>query len=267
MKIREYMEKLYAETDAQTEHYVRTCDTLKAGNPEAELTKAAVTMFATGGVLRAAAEWGANLLIVHEPVFYRHLDDPAELETLPDPVKKVIAAKRRLIGELGITIYRYHDHPHYRVPDLISEGQTANWGLKGQWKRGKYWAVNRFELEEALPVLEVAEILKEKLELRHLRLAGSRETQVKKIGLCFGTPGHVEEELAENDLVVTGEICEWQAGEYIRDLVEILGERRSLLVLGHIGSERQGMKLLAERLNGRTEGIAARYFESGEVYY
>lgn len=36
--------------------------------------------------------------------------------------------------------------------------------------------------------------------------------------------------------------------------------------MGHIGSERDGMKLTAERLGTHFPALSVRYFECGEVY-
>ena len=36
--------------------------------------------------------------------------------------------------------------------------------------------------------------------------------------------------------------------------------------MGHIGSERDGMRLLAKRLNEKHDSLDVRYFECGEVY-
>lgn len=266
MKIKDFMQALYDFTDNAPENYKTTCDMLKIGEPEAEMTKVATTMFATAEVIRQAAAWGANLLIVHEPTFYNHFDRPEELDQSPEYILDVINAKRDFIRKHGMTIYRFHDHPHHRCPDMISEGQVKFWGLTGQWKKGKYFGINDFALDKPMSVLEIARTLENSLGIKHIRICGARETQVKQIGLCFGTPGHLEEELSNNDLVVTGEICEWAHGEYVRDLVEICGQRKSLLVLGHIPSEAQGMKLLAEFIQQHWPTIEARFFETPEAY-
>lgn len=266
MKIRDFMQALYDYTDNAAENYQVTCDTLKIGNPDAEVVKIAVSMFPTADVIRNAAAWGANLLIVHEPTFYNHFDRPEELDKAPAEILKVINAKRDFIRKNSLTIYRFHDHPHRCCPDMISEGQVKYWGLSGQWKKGRYLAVNEFVLDVPMNVLEIAKKLENTLNIRHIRICGSRETMVKTIGLCFGTPGHLEDELQSNDLVVTGEICEWANGEYVRDLVEICGQKKSLLVLGHIPSEAMGMKLLAERIPQIWTEFETRYFDSGEAY-
>ena len=48
-----------------------TVDTFKAGNPATPVTGIAITMMATMDVLRRAVAAGDNLVITHEPTFYR----------------------------------------------------------------------------------------------------------------------------------------------------------------------------------------------------
>ena len=99
----------------------KTCDTLKAGDPNKELKKVAVTMFATVDTVKRAKEWGADMLIVHEPTYYDHFE---EIDELP-----VVKEKRKLIEESGITIYRYHDYMHHRDIDQSPEGEVYYLGL------------------------------------------------------------------------------------------------------------------------------------------
>ena len=45
-----------------------------------------------------------------------------------------------------------------------------------------------------------------------------------------------------------------------------MGHHKAILVLGHIGSERDGMKYAAQILKDRQPQLDVRYFECGEVY-
>ena len=54
-------------------------------------------------------------------------------------------------------------------------------------------------------------------------------------------------------------------GEYARDAAQ-LGHKKALLILGHIGSERDGMRYLADELKKAHSEIPCAYFECGEVY-
>ena len=235
----------------------KTCDTFKSGNPEAEITKVATTMFATPDVIREAAEWGANLLIVHEPTYYNHMDNEVDY-----PIAK---EKKKLIEEKGLTIFRFHDYAHSFEPDIICEGQLTFLDLPGQFKKGKYFATNSYILDDEITAVELAKIIEKNMGIKHVRIAGNPDAVGRKISCSFGTPGHLEEGLSENDFVLTGEICEWGLGEMARDYAQ-LGYNKAILVMGHIGSERCGMKILAERITELHPELEAKYIECGEVY-
>ena len=110
----------------------RTCDTVKAGNPEKELKKVAVSMFATIDTFKKVKEWGADMLIVHEPTYYDHYE-----EMISNPVTE---AKKKLIEESGIVVFRYHDFMHHREIDQIPEGEIHYLGLKGTIENTPYFA-------------------------------------------------------------------------------------------------------------------------------
>ena len=83
----------------------------------------------------------------------------------------------------------------------------------------------------------------------------------------FGAPGGLFEELASDncEVLIAGEVCEWALCEYARDASE-LGHAKAVLALGHVGSERDGMKYITRLLSNRFTNLAVKYFESGEVY-
>ena len=86
-----------------------TVDTFKAGDPDAVVTGIVTTMFPTYRVLQAAAASGKNLVICHEPVFYDHFDQAADLVKDGD---RVLADKKAFIEKNGLIVWRFHDHWH-----------------------------------------------------------------------------------------------------------------------------------------------------------
>ncbi len=256
MKIQDMISYLQSLTDWSVEEN-NTCDRLKVGNKEMEITKIGVSMFATPDVVREAKRQGINFLIVHEPLCYTHFDD---VEISP-----IGAEKRRFIEEQGIAVFRFHDYAHHMVPDLIYDGQIASMGLAGTREEGTYYAVNRYRLTEPMTAKELAKHLEKVWNIRHIKIAGCTDKKGSYLSCCFGTPGHVPEELAVTDFVLTGEIYEFEAGEIARDYAQ-LGYNKALLVLGHIGSEKEGMRLLSERLSEAFPDLSTTYIECGEVY-
>lgn len=256
MKISELFDEMAAYFGKLDEGAV-TCDTYKAGNPDNEVSGVCISMFATPEVIKKCTDRNINFLIVHEPVFYNHMDDH-----IPN---KLAELKKEFIEKSGITIARYHDHAHIPGNDLIYEGEIKYSKLVGRKIITDMFAVNRFELDEALTAKELAAELEKNLEIKHIKIAGCCDKKGKKIGCCFGTPGHVAEELAYNDFVLTGEICEWEVGEMARDYAQ-LGYNKAVLVMGHIGSERAGMVYLADILKKKHPELNINYIECEEVY-
>ena len=236
-----------------------TCDTLKAGNPDAEVSRIAVTMFATPDVVREAHDWGAELLIVHEPTYYDHMDRHKD--------EKIENAKRKLIEDSGLTVYRYHDYPHAALPDIIDKGVMDAMGLDGEVEYVDFQDLVRIKMNTPITSLKIARILEDKLGIRHPRICGARDIPCTKISVMPGTPGGVFEELKSDgcEVLLTGEACEWALGEYARDAAQ-LGFSKSLIIMGHIGSERDGMKYTADILKKQYPEIEVRYIECGEVY-
>lgn len=257
MKAYEIMEDLFSLSKPLWSE--RTCDTLKAGRADAEVTRVAVSMFATVNVVRAARDWGAQLLIVHEPTYYNHwdahTDDPFEIE------------KRRFIEESGLTIYRFHDHPHCTEPDIITAGEIQYLGLNCAVEETDGLGLTRLRLATPMTPRQLAKHIESTLGIAHVRIAGAADVPCSSVSMMVGTPGGLEDELAREgtEIILTGEICEWSLGERVRDAAQ-LGHCKAILVLGHIGSERDGMKYTVQILSERHPQLEVRYFECGEVY-
>ena len=257
MKAYEIMEDLFSLANPLWSD--RTCDTIKAGAPNAEVTKVAVSMFATVDIVRQAKDWGAELLIVHEPTYYNHWDDHTD--------DYFEAEKRRLIEGSGLTIYRFHDHPHCTDPDIITEGEIRYLGLDCGIEPSDDPYPTRLRLASAMTPRQLAKHIEDTLGIAHVRIAGAADVPCTSVSLMVGTPGGLEAELLRpgTEIILTGEICEWSLGEHARDAAQ-MGYHKSILVLGHIGSERDGMKYTAQILKQRQPQLDVRYFECGEVY-
>lgn len=232
-----------------------TCDTVKAGDPEREVRKIAAAFSATPKVLAAARDWGADLLIVHEPTFSGKED-----KQLPGAQGEL---KHRLVDECGITVWRYHDSMHFRGVDQVTYDMVSRMG----WT-GNYDEHFRIVLDKPESVKSIARRLKRKFRLAHVRIVGNAGMKdVRDISLGIGEVGIYDDFLADGDkeLVITGETCEWKYGEPIREAGE-LGLRKAMIMLGHCGSEKLSMELLAKNIDGLFDGAKARYFDTGELY-
>ena len=155
MKANEIMEELFSLSKPLGGE--KTCDTLKAGDPDAEVERVAVCMFATVDVIRKARAWGAQLLITHEPTYYNHWDEHTD-----DPFE---TEKRRLIEEAGITLYRFHDHPHCTDPDIITTGEIQYLGLDCTMEKTDVFDLTRLHLATPITPRQLAKHIEETLDI------------------------------------------------------------------------------------------------------
>jgi putative NIF3 family GTP cyclohydrolase 1 type 2 len=229
--------------------FKETVDTLKAGRADQPVTGIVTTTFATVEVIKEAHTLGANFLIVHEPTYYNHLDQTNWLEG-----DAVYRHKRDLLDNHGIAVWRFHDYWHAHRPDGVQRGVLTALG----WE--KY--VN--PQEEGLlnlppaPLKEIVAHLKAKLGIRQVRVVGDPNQACRRVVLMPGAAGGRSQIAAlrrtEPDLLICGEVAEWETSEYIRD-ARAMGAQRSLVVLGHAVSEEPGMVWLVPWLQPKLPGI------------
>lgn len=235
-----------------------TVDTCKAGDPEREIHRVAFCFIATPEVIRKAAQWGADLLITHEPTYYDHQDEICGREGDP-----VISVKKRMMEQSGMVLWRFHDHLHARLPDGIVEGELKKLGWKGSYD-GRFG----FILEEARTPRCIARQLEKAWGVSHIRMIGAVDAQIKNISLLIGAPGKermMQALFGQTELLIGGEVCEWMCGEYARDAAQ-LGMRKAILICGHAGSERAGMEHVKDLVEQTHGELCCAYFESGETY-
>jgi putative NIF3 family GTP cyclohydrolase 1 type 2 len=216
-----------------------TVDTIKAGDGKQEVKGIVTTMFATVDVIRKTAEAGANFIIAHEPTFYNHLDDTDWLQD--DPVYQ---AKRDLLSKHGIVVWRFHDYWHSHRPDGVLMGVLTKMG----WD--KYYNPENpriIKLPDALTVNAIATLSKKGLGIKQVRVVGNLQQSCLRVALLPGAAGgraHLTVMKKEQpDLLIVGEVNEWETAEYVRD-ANALGRKTSLIVLGHSESEEPGMDWL-----------------------
>ena len=246
MKIQEAIDRIYGFHPSLGERESTTIDGLKIGDPTQECTGIATGIFASVEVIEQAHAAGANLLVVHEPVFYEHTDPPESL------VHNEIARRKAALCEsYGMVIIRDHDHMHAHRPDGIYYGVMTELGLQS-YLRADLFAQRDpskfsfyFELPD-IPVIELAERWAGRLGLNNLRLIGNPNTVVRKMawgGHClYNSQNEIKKiENMEIDLYVPGECIDWEVAEYFKDAGGF-GINKAMLLIGHFNKEELGMK-------------------------
>jgi putative NIF3 family GTP cyclohydrolase 1 type 2 len=237
--------------------YKQTVDTLKSGSADLIVSGIVTTMFPTISVIQKAIELKANFIIAHEPAFYNHAD---ETEWLAQD--DVYQFKKSLLEKNKISVWRCHDYLHSHQLDGVQRGvfQAMGWG--------KYYNSENprlLNLPTAMQLQEIIGQLKNKLQIQTLRFVGDPTQSCKKIVLLPGAVGgsgqikSLQEE--QPDLLICGELQEWETAEYIRDALAT-GKKLSLVVLGHAASEEPGLKWLKDWLQPRIENIKVTHVPS-----
>lgn len=240
-----------------------TVDTFKAGNPDEPVTGIAVTMMATLDVLERAAASGNNFVITHEPTFYNHLDQTAQLEKQHDAV---LAEKQKFIRDHHLVIWRFHDHWHARKPDGILLGMTHALGWE-KYQNPEHQFL--FTLPETT-LDQLAEQVKRKLDVRALRVVGDPNMKLTKVGFLPGAAGSERQiqalERPDVEALLIGESPEWETVEYVADAATE-HRHKGLVIIGHVKSEQAGMEECTRWLKTFVTDVPVTFVPAPEPFW
>lgn len=238
-----------------------TVDTVTVGDSSQYITGIVSTFLATSEVIERAVDLNANLIISHETIFYNHRD---EVDWLRD--YDVYKAKCRKIDENKLVIWRFHDYLHKMQPDMTAVGllKELEWETCSELDNPFYCRI------PPMTLLQLANHIKTKLGIENLRVIGDLDLTCRGIGLLPGFMGQARQiallNQGEVDVVICGEIHEWETSEYVRDAVH-LGLRKGLVVIGHAASEEPGMKWIVPWLQGLLPGISIHFVPTANLFH
>jgi putative NIF3 family GTP cyclohydrolase 1 type 2 len=239
--------------------FKETVDTLKSGTPDQKVTGIITTMFATVDIIHSAIKNKSNFIIAHEPTFYNHTDDKDWVKD-NDIVKK----KFELLGQHKIAVWRFHDYCHSINPDAVSYGVAKKAGWLSYYHPGKVGMKI-----PAINLNKLVEHLKKSLQISNVRVIGDMDQVCETVALLPGAPGGQRQvgvvEKEKPDVLIAGELREWETAEYIRD-GRMLGSKTALIILGHAVSEEPGMEWLVDWLNPLLPGISITHIASGDPF-
>jgi putative NIF3 family GTP cyclohydrolase 1 type 2 len=249
-----------------------TVDGFKAGDPAATITGVATTAMATLDVLERAVKSRANLVITCEPTFYGRADSPtppagrggatataAPAEAKPDPV---FAAKDNFIRKNGLVVWRFADHWRARKPDPFAEGLLEALGFRPGPDPAR----------TSIPATSLGDLaanIKKALGLRGgMRVVGDPQIRVSAVALLPGsTPIRSSlVALPAADVVIAGEVREWESVEYARDTVTA-GGKKGLILLGRAVSEDPGMNVCARWIKTLAPELTTTWIPVGDPYW
>jgi putative NIF3 family GTP cyclohydrolase 1 type 2 len=236
-----------------------TVDRVVGGDPDVPVMGIATTMMATLDVLQRAAAAGKNFVITHEPTFWLHQDTVAGLEQ-----NATYQFKSNFIQEHKMAVFRFHDHWHAHRPDGISFGMTRELG----WE--KYTQDLRLFTFPAATLSSFAGQIKSRLNIRAMRLVGDPNLSVSHVAVRWGAgdrDGAIKQlSRPDVDALIIGEGREWEIVEYAQDAIAS-GQKKALIILGHVVSEQAGMKYCAEWLKTFITDVPVEFVAAPEPFW
>ena len=253
----------------------KTRDKVLYGETDKECTGIVTTIYASPDVIRKAHELGANLIIAHEALLWNHGD---HREWLEETENKTYLAKKKLMDDYDITVWRFHDYIHSGIPyrdgyiDGIFYGLAQETGWDDAIINEDISGAVYLECAPTTP-REVAKLIKEKWNLSGLKCIGNMDAKVTKILVC----GHVMEggdsnalikrvDAEDINLLLPLELIDFTLTEYIKDSAQ-LGFDRAIIAPGHFNIEEPGMKYMEKWMDkALPEKIQTTYVQAGDMY-
>lgn len=238
-----------------------TVDLIKEGSGDTDVKGIVTCMFATMDVLKKAVEKNCNLIITHEPLYYNHLDSSEQFEN-----DAVFLEKQKFIKDKDLVIWRFHDYIHRIQPDGIITGMVEK--LK--------WADNQLKdnpYKFSFAQITLADLLKDMKTTfpeNAFHVVGDSTMQLSNVVIVPGASGTMAQigqlQQPDVDVVVAGEVPQWETYEYVRDAVS-QGRQKAIVFIGHINSEESGMKFCADWLGEFVTDIPIHFVECGSSYW
>lgn len=240
----------------------QTVDNIIAGTPDIPVKGIATTMMATLDVVQRAAAAGKNMLITHESTFFSHQDRVDQFQQDATYLHKL-----DFLNKNKLVVFHFHDHWHGRKPaDGIAFGMRQALGWEKYVDAQNPRALNF----PSVPLARLAKELQTKLQIRTMRVIGAPNLPVKRAmaswGNCSLMPGVPFISQPGVDVLIIGETHEWELVEYVQDMISS-GQKKALIVLGHVVSEQAGMKYCAEWLKGFVKEVPIEFIAAAEPFW
>jgi putative NIF3 family GTP cyclohydrolase 1 type 2 len=236
----------------------QTVDNIVFGVGTTPVKGIATTMMATFDVVKRCVAAGRNLIVTHETPVYMHQDD-----VLPLAKDATYLAKKEYIERNQAVVFHFHDHWHARQPDGIGVGMAGELG----WEKNADPGKPRTYLFPGTPLGQLAKDIQTKLNARTVRVVGDPKMPVNKVTTSWGYMSAVARVATpEVEVFVLGETREWEVVEYIQDCISA-GQKKALIIVGHVLSEQAGMKYCAEWLKTLVPEVPVEFVAAPEPFW
>jgi putative NIF3 family GTP cyclohydrolase 1 type 2 len=243
--------------------FPKTVDNLLTGAPETPVKGIASTMMATLDVVERCAAKGLNMIVSHETPFYLHQDHTEDIQNDATLNYKLDFCKKH-----DIAIFHFHDHWHFRKPvDGIAQGMVNQLG----WQKNVVDPADPKKLVfDGVPLAKFTAEMATRLNAKTIRVLGDPALPVKRVETSWGyisREGGIKLFSDPNvDVLIGGETREWELVEYCQDAIAA-GNKKALIIVGHVLSEQGGMILCADWLKGFIKEVPVEFVAAEEPFW
>lgn len=190
---------------------------------------------------------------------------PLEPPPGPPPPDPVFSAKDDFIKKHNLVVFRLSDHWRMRTPDPFAQGLADTFG----WS--KFAAADDpkdLDIPETSLDAVVAHVKRSLKARGGMRIVGNPQLSVRKVGFLPGsTPIQASIEMLPGvDVIIAGEVREWEPVEYVLD-TDALGGKKALVLVGRIVSEDPGMQVCAQWLKSIVPEVRSTWESAGDPYW
>jgi hypothetical protein len=251
----------------------KSVDGFKAGGDGSTVHGIAVTSMATMEVLRQAAKAKLNLVVSFEPTFYGRTDAQPNVAMQGPGARSIVAqddpilvAKRNFIRSNGMVVYRLHDQWASRKENEHAKALATAMG----WSRAADGAGSAATYEIApISLAELVPQVRAKLKVSGgVRVVGDPKLQVRRVTVMPGTQAlpQLLATLPFTDLILAGEVRDWEGPEYVGD-ASSAGLNKGSITVGKVASEDPGMRACATWIETFIHEVPVEWIAAGEPYW
>jgi len=219
-----------------------TVDTIKAGDPNREITTVGVGWIACIENLRAAVDLGCELFITHEPTFWEHTPKEERFRTIEPGL-----SKQQFLDESGLVVLRCHDVWDYWPEIGIAESWWTLLGLTDPVALTPRRDHALYAIEPTT-LRELARSVAEKiapLGEDSVSVSGDPERIVSRLGIGVGAGGPGKDMIDEGADVL---LVSYDGELYWNTRSRLIELGAAIICIEHGTSEMPGMVNLAKYL-------------------
>lgn len=229
---------------------------LLVGDNRREIKKIQISLDATERAIDNAIENNVDMIVTHHPMIFKGIKNIDYSTVLGRKIIKLIENK--------INLYTLHTNLDSALDGLndyllklldVKEAKIIDENMNGT-----SCGIGRiYKLEQEVLIMDYLQFLKEKLDIKNVRLVGNEVLKVKKIAIINGSGMSYWRKVKklDADLFITGDIGYHEA-------LDAKEEGLNLIDIGHFESERNFNKLLKTYFEKM--GIDAIIYNDGPIF-